>query len=261
MLRRFRVLVGFAMAIMHNINFIYLKMKANKNLVIFDLDQTILAENSDTCILKLLSDESLKELEGLNYGNWAKHMQHVYNIMKKENVEVWQVKEIVESIKFNDGFAELFDLLKSNMDSFDCIIVSGANTLFLKWILDKHDLHDVFPVYYSNIAQPDEECVIKINQHHEHDCEACDKSQCKRLILDCHLKSCGNVYANMFYLGDGSNDYCPSLLFSEKDYLFPRHGFPLHNKLYERNYIEKLKCKVHSWNDAYSIIDILKEHI
>jgi 2,3-diketo-5-methylthio-1-phosphopentane phosphatase len=236
-------------------------MKANKNLVIFDLDHTILADNSDTCVMQLLSDEARNEVESYKVGNWAKQMQFAFDLMKKENVEVWQVKDIVESIKFNEGFSELFDLLKSNKDSFDCMIVSGANTLFIKWLLDKHDLHGLFPVYYSNNAQPDEECVVRIHQHHEHDCETCDKSQCKRIILDNHLKNCNSTYENLFYLGDGGNDYCPSLLFKESDYLFPRHGFPLHKKLYERKFIENLKCKVLSWNDAHAIIEVLKQHI
>jgi pyridoxal phosphate phosphatase PHOSPHO2 len=234
-----------------------------KNLIIFDFDHTILSDNSDTAILKLLSDEAKKELENINngsgYGNWAKHMQHVYNLMKKEGVAIEQVKAIVEEIEFNEGFHDLFTLIRDNKDRFDCVIVSGANTLFLQWVLDKYNLHDLFCGYYTNIAEPDESCVIRIKQYHEHDCETCDKSQCKRIIMDNHLQKCNIQYDNMFYLGDGSNDFCPALLLRENDYLFPRYNFPLHNKLYNKNFIEKLKCKVLSWHNAHAVIEVLKK--
>jgi pyridoxal phosphate phosphatase PHOSPHO2 len=129
----------------------------------------------------------------------------------------------------------------------------------IQWVLEKYGLYDLFSGCYTNIAELEDNRFIKINQWHEHDCETCDKSICKRIVVDNHLKQSLVKYANLFYLGDGENDYCPALLFGEGDYLFPRHGFALHNLLYGKNYIEKLKCNVISWENANVIIEVLKK--
>ena len=250
------------------------KINNKKILFVFDFDHTILKANSDYEILNLLSDNSLKYLEPLNEKstNWANHMQEVYKRMKKENVKIDQVQKIVEELSFNEGYDELFKLIRENKDKIDTLIVSGANTLFLKWVLEKRGLSDIFPEYYSNWAEPDEDLVIKIRPHHNHECENCDKSQCKKLILKTHfekMKSADEmlvtdlnddfIYRNILYAGDGTNDYCPSTILREEDILFPRSNFPLAKKLLKQEHAEKLKCKVHLWQDAYKIIEELNK--
>jgi 2-hydroxy-3-keto-5-methylthiopentenyl-1-phosphate phosphatase len=102
----------------------------SKNLIIFDFDNTILSEDSNHKIFELLSDESQEEEKGLEYNNWAHHIQHVYNLMKKEGVEISQIKNIIEKIEFNEGFHDLFTLIRENKDKFDCIIVSQVQIIW-----------------------------------------------------------------------------------------------------------------------------------
>lgn len=241
------------------------KIKDNKKILFaFDLDYTILNKNSDHVILRLLSDEANKFLDEIKKSsdNWANHMQEVYKKMKNENIKINQIKEIVENINFNPGFKELFEFIKSNKDKIDVIIISGANTLFIQWLLEKNNLNDLVSNYYSNWAQFDEELVIKIKGHHTHDCDLCDKSQCKRLILINHLESCDNSnYSKIIFAGDGENDYCPATLLKENDVLFPRKDFPLSNKLYNKGYIKNLKCSHVVWEDGFLIIETLKQFI
>jgi 2,3-diketo-5-methylthio-1-phosphopentane phosphatase len=235
-----------------------------KFLFIFDMDHTILSENTDVSILKLLSDEAKKELKLKNElsSNWADFMQEVYLKMKEENIKIEQIKEIVENIQLNKGFLELFEFLKLHKKYFEPIIISGANTLFLKWILEKNKLTDVFQLYFSNPAHPCDEHIIKIKQYHKHDCDTCDESQCKRIIVEefLHSKKVNNVtYSNLIFVGDGSNDYCPSTIFNEQDILFPRLEFPLYRKLYNKGFINKLKCNVRTWKDGFVIMDKVKK--
>ena len=233
----------------------------SKHLIIFDMDHTILKDNSDYVILDLLSKESQNILDQLNRKstNWAKHMQTVYHKMRDENVEISQIKKIIDNCPLNSGFDELFNLIKQNKDKFDCIIVSGANTLFVKWIIEKYNLTDIFTDYFSNIAEPCNENLIKIEQANYHNCETCDESMCKRMIVQDYINNKG--YDKLLYLGDGSNDYCPATIFSEKDYLFPREGFPLYNKLYKKNFINQLRCNVSPWKSGHCVIEVLKKLI
>ena len=236
-----------------------------KILFVFDFDHTIVERNSDMEILTLLSENSKKSL-GPKYivsKNWAKYMQEVYKMMKNDNIEISQIKKIVESLEFNKGYPELFEILKNNKDKIDTLIISGANTLFLEWFLEKHNLTDVFPVYYSNWAVPHEENVIKIDQHHLHDCKECDQSQCKRIIIGDHFKKFHSeeqfdTYRHILYAGDGKNDYCPGTILREQDMLFPRANFPLANKLFGKGCVKNLSCQVHLWENAFKIIEVLK---
>ena len=234
-----------------------------KNLIIFDLDFTILSENSDHVILDLLSDKSREEVKEIEKTsrNWAKHMQKVFLKMKEENVNIEQVKNIIDNIKFNDGFNELFSIISENKDKVDSIIVSGANTLFLKWVISRHNLSNIFDTYYSNPAEEHNDYLIKIDQTNIHNCENCDDSQCKRIVVDQYIKNKNLKYERIFYLGDGNNDYCPALLFNEKDYLFPRENFPLFNKLFTKNNKNNLKCNLVPCKTAHCVIDIIKKYI
>lgn len=236
-----------------------------KILFIFDFDHTIVERNSDYEILPLLSDNSKKILSPKyeNSKNWANYMQEVYKMMKADNIGINQIKDIVENLEFNKGYKELFNILRENKNKIDTLIISGANTLFLKWAIEKNNLIDLFPLYYSNWAEPNEEFLIKIEAHHTHDCKECDKSQCKRIILKNHFKNITinenqyDTYKNILYAGDGTNDYCAARILREQDILFPRANFPLEKKLYEMDHIKNLKCKVHVWEDAFKIIEHL----
>jgi pyridoxal phosphate phosphatase PHOSPHO2 len=237
-----------------------------KILVVFDFDHTIIEENSDVVILKLLSEMGLNDLASKREQslNWAHFMQEVYKKMTEENIKIDQIKEIVENLEFNSGIPDLFDFIKSNKIYFDTLIISGSNTLFIDWKLQKHNLTDLFPVYFSNIAEPCEHQIIKIDPYHKHDCLSCDQSQCKRIIMREHLelqKEKNIYYKNLFFVGDGLNDFCPATIFKETDLLFPRYEFPLYKKLYLKGFKEKLKCGVHSWKDGFKIIEIIKNLI
>ncbi len=235
---------------------------------VFDFDQTIINLNSDSEILPLLSENSKKYLEPLyeNSTNWANYMQEVYKRMKQDKIKIEQIKEIVENLPLNKGYDELFDLIRNNKDKIDALIISGANTLFLKWFIEKKGYHDIFPNYYSNWAREDEDLVIKIESHHVHNCESCDKSQCKKKILMEHIhqiegsdhKNNNYFYDTLIYAGDGENDYCPGTILRENDLFFPRKGYALDRKL-KKGFANNLKCKIHIWEDAYKIIDELKK--
>jgi hypothetical protein len=66
------------------------------------------------------------------------------------------------------GFQELFHYLRSirnNNDSkveIDIIILSGANTLFVEWAIDQHQLKDIVDEFHSIHAKivDDKNCII-----------------------------------------------------------------------------------------------------
>jgi pyridoxal phosphate phosphatase PHOSPHO2 len=235
-----------------------------KIFVVLDLDFTILSKNSDYVFLDLLKPSAFDYVEEKRKKstNWANHMQEVFINLKQCEVPLEKIKDCVENIPFNPGFSEFFQFLREKRENFETLIISGANTLFLQWILEKNNLVDLFPNFYSNVAFPDETKLINIKPAHVHDCSNCDKSQCKRILFSGHLKD-KNIdmerYANIIYAGDGENDFCLSTKLREDDILFPRNGFPLYEKLFVRGAADKLNCKICVWDDGFKILEEVKK--
>lgn len=234
---------------------------SEKILLVFDLDHTILNENSDReikCLFKNY-DESIYDADETHIF-WGDIMQKVYLKMKEEGIRIEQIKNVIQNLELNKGFPELFEFIRGNRRKFEAIIISGANTLFLKWLFEKHKWDDIFCDSFSNWAEPSEEKLISIRNYHSHDCEICDGSMCKQIILKEFLNKSSTEFSNIVYMGDGGNDFCPSRIMKENDILFPRKDFVLFNKLYKKNKISELKCKVFPWTDGNQIIEKLKEN-
>jgi 2,3-diketo-5-methylthio-1-phosphopentane phosphatase len=238
-------------------------MDSHKILFIFDLDNTILKHTTDYEVIKLIPQVEIDE----NYFNWAKYMQKMYLKMKENQVKLEQIKKVVESIPLNEGFSEIFEFLRKNKEKFEILIVSGANTLYIQWIIEYHKINDIVDDYFSNYAQPDEELLIKISPNHIHDCSDCiqDLSQCKKKVLEEFLsskkiKDKENFYSSIVYVGDGSNDFCPSTMLGINDLLFPREEYQLHKMICQDIFNKKIKCAIHPWKSGGKILEVVKKN-
>jgi 2,3-diketo-5-methylthio-1-phosphopentane phosphatase len=219
-----------------------------KTLLVFDLDNTILANTTDYKVIDLLPECHRDDYSTSK--NWATYMQKKYHLLK-DHVSIDQVKQCILNMELNDGFSELFNHLRLNKHRYECIIVSGSNTLYLEWLISHHGLSDIFSNFYANIANTCEENFISISPYHKHDCDACDESICKRVLLGEYLR--GREYERIFYVGDGENDMCPTTLLGGRDLVFPRVGYPLHGLIVSTG---KMFC---AWNDGNEILERIKE--
>ena len=231
-----------------------------KILLVFDLDHTILHKNSDSEISALFKDPDDDSIYSDDDEQvfWGDIMQRVFLRLKNDGVKLEQVKALIQGLKLSKNFSDLFEFIRKKISRFDCIIISGANTLFIKWLIEKHKWEDIFLDYYANPAEPNEEKLISIRNYHSHNCESCDGSQCKSIVLNDYLTKKNNPYRNVIYLGDGGNDYCPSKLLKESDLLFPRKKYRLYEMLFKKQKIKNLKCKVIPWENGLEIIEAIK---
>jgi len=237
-----------------------------KILMVFDLDNTILQHTTDYEVIKLIEPKTIDEC----YYNWAKYMQKVYLKLKEQFVHLEQIRKIVESIPLNEGFLEIFEFIRNNKEKFETLIVSGSNTLYIEWLIDYHKLNDIIDGYFSNFAEQDEDMLIRISPNHVHNCPLCceDLSQCKKKVLEeffFKIKNLRNkdsvysLYSAIVYVGDGSNDLCPSTLLGKNDFLFPREEFQLH-KIVCGEKCNLLNCKVHPWKNGKKILEVIKNN-
>jgi len=78
-------------------------------------------------------------------------------------------------------------------------------------------------------------------------------------ILETHIKERvdnGHMYKRTVYVGDGGNDFCPSLRLKETDYIFPRDNYALHKKI-ENEKLPNPIANVVPWSDATEILQVL----
>ena len=59
---------------------------------------------------------------------------------------------------------------------------------------------------------------------------------------------------HFIYIGDGKEDYCPSLKLGEGDYVMPKENYPLWNLICNK---QLLKAEVHPWNSGEELEKIL----
>jgi len=80
---------------------------------------------------------------------------------------------------------------------------------------------------------------------------------CKGHILDEHCRKSGIKYDVIAFVGDGENDFCPTLRLRESDMVFPRQTFPLDKHIIEGR--DKVAANVRPWETGRDIMRALKE--
>lgn len=232
---------------------------SGKNLFVFDFDETIIQHNSDTYFYKILPGSDLPQTvkQTLKPGHWLDFMRNVCDHLEKTQISPMKIKETLEEVPLTNGFKELLEFLHSNKNTFDSIIISNANTLFVDWILEKHGLKRVFNKVFTNPASIVGQ-KIQILNYHSHNCLICSNTSvnlCKKTVLLEYLK--GKEYGRICYAGDGFNDFCPTTILKKNDLVFPRKDFPLSQAILKReNQNSSDQAKIVFWTNG---LDILKE--
>lgn len=236
-----------------------------KVLMIFDMDHTILNLNTDIELIKILQKNCPEKINAIEYKkNWALFMHNVMDLMRNEGFAIAEIKSLIESLELNTGFKDLFEFIKENKNKFEVIIFSGCNTIFVEWVIQFRQLENLIFKYYSNIAEYTSDGAIAIKSTHDHDCEDCDRSQCKQTLLKNYLfeRQKENVlFKNMVFVGDGSNDFCLTKILTNDDLVCYRIGFELEkqiNKWLEFNKKEEYLCRLLPWNTGFEIIESLR---
>ena len=114
------------------------------------------------------------------------------------------------------------------------IIISDSNTEFIEHILKERNLHHLVDKVFTNPANWDSEGKLLIKPYHhqvlhttpspstdhvllQETCKLSTKNLCKGQILEDYLRSCRKDFSLICYVGDGKNDFCPSLRLSARD--------------------------------------------
>lgn len=257
-----------------------------RELIIFDFDETLVDCNSDTWIHRLAPDEKIpKDLEYQEGQDYFKYVQSVVNYLQN-SVGVSEldyinclakmpvVSGMIESliVKLGEATASQDDEKKER--KYDMIILSDANSFFINTFLKIHKLEEYFPTVLTNQAKFNEDGQLVLNEFHVQDyCSLSARNLCKGEALKNYIGKRmldhNTVYSCINYVGDGENDLCPSTKLSSRDRIFPRAGYPLDDlclKLTEydcngnQSSFEKLpelKAPIYPWSSGADIYNVI----
>lgn len=231
-------------------------MNAYKQLLVYDFDNTIVDGFSDFHAVNLIKDKFRKAEILAKYGksSWLEVMQEVFLELKRQNIDATLVKNAVSNCKINEGFMDLFEYVNNNQNYYDSMIVSGANSLFINWIMERYKQQIALFALPSNI---EEDSFIKVDKMHEHNCNLCSFEQCKKKVISEYLENSKNTYRNIIFIGDGHNDYCPAVWLKETDYILPREKYVLHKMILDNP--SKIISKVNPWKAGHDILRFLQK--
>ncbi|XP_014256957.1 probable phosphatase phospho2 [Cimex lectularius] len=231
----------------------------NPALVTLDFDHTIIDDNSDIVVRDLLRGGVPSEVENLHSKNgWTRYMQEVFRLVAKDGYTETHIRKAISSIPPVPDFLTFFHELKHL--NADAIIISDSNSFFIRAWLEEYDLLNSIADVFTNPAEF-ERGVLLIKEYMNQDwCRHSTVNLCKGYILDSFKERNrlnGKEYSRTFYIGDGKNDFCPSLRLTKDDFVFPRVGFPLARKLSE---CDEIKATVCPWSHTREIMDVIKEY-
>ncbi|XP_050302648.1 pyridoxal phosphate phosphatase PHOSPHO2-like [Anthonomus grandis grandis] len=245
-----------------------------KNLAVFDFDHTIIDDNSDTAIMKLVNKSKyppeLKELHKSE--GWTCFMQGVFDVLHENNITEADIAMLIKKLPEVEGIKSLITELHDNMD-YDVIVISDSNTFFIDMWLKANQLSGKVLKVFSNPAEFDENGRLSIKMYHNQDsCILSTRNLCKGMILDDFIEQQnqrGIFYKKVVYIGDGHNDFCPILRLNEKGVACCREKYKCVDlvrrvrngkKISESDQTEYVvKADVCVWQNGQNILDFLRK--
>ena len=164
----------------------------------------------------------------------------------------------LENLSFTRGFKQLLHFA-SGLDA-DVIIISDSNRVFIEHFLKHHQLRSLFCGLFTNHGHFDLQGRLLVSHYHrQENCQLSSVNLCKGRVLEDFVKDkelAGVQYQRVAYVGDGDNDYCPSLRLSARDIVFARKKYDLETRLSSASGL--LEASVVPWEDGFDIIEKLR---
>lgn len=242
---------------------LFLQMTTRKCLIAFDFDHTIIDDNSDIRVQDLAPGKQIpSDIKNLYSSNgWTEYMAAIFSYVHKAGTKQENIEECMKKIKLVPGMHELFQFLDDN--GFEVIIISDSNSVFIDIILKHVGLHGIVNKVFTNPAKFDSTGCLTIKYYHTQDwCSLSSRNLCKGHILEEYIAERaqdGHSYDFVAFVGDGSNDLCPSLRLRQQDAVFVRKGYRLHGMLSQPSEHGNIKANLTIWESGVDIQEALNE--
>ena len=237
-------------------------MVDKKDLIIFDIDETVTDPNSLLFSTEYLISKEEKEnvLKLASYMTWEKLFTYFIEKLKENNKTNKDLNEATEKCPLSPGIKTLFKYLKQNINKYYIIIISGGFTYQINYLLKYHNFQDCVKEIYCLNSEETNDNLLKITNRRLYNCPNCNPSQCKAQDLKDFLELKGrDSFKNIIFICDGGNDICLAKELCESDIVLARDGHRLIQRINNPNEQIKTKCIVKVWKSGEDIINLLKD--
>ncbi|XP_035689759.1 pyridoxal phosphate phosphatase PHOSPHO2-like [Branchiostoma floridae] len=212
--------------------------KRDKILAVFDFDDTLIDCESDVWIVKLCTGGRAPDWmwEKRRKRHYMEFLEHFLQYLHDNGVTPMDILDFMASVPYTEGMEAALKLIGKNSNKFDCMVVSGANVMFIEATLKAHNVEQAVNKIYSNHGRVDDEGRMHVWAYHKHQCTICTADICKGALLSEYVKEQaqkGVTYTKVVYVGDGVNDLCPCKGLGPSDVVMPRKGYKLIEKIEE----------------------------
>ncbi|TRY95626.1 hypothetical protein DNTS_017832 [Danionella cerebrum] len=238
-------------------------------LMFFDFDETLVDECSDDSMVTAAPGGVLPGWLKDTYrpGRYNEYMQRVLAYLSEKGISPAAIRSTIEKLPPCPGIPSLMQFLLSQPSrDFEVVCVSDANTVFIETWLQHMGFLPLFQRIFTNPAHFDENGQLKLHPFHSHDCLRCPVNMCKAAVVRQYVaqrlrEKGGRPYQKILYMGDGANDFCPSLTLSQVDVAFPRRDFPMHKLIQEMEEAKpgEFKASVVPWRSGEDVINTLRK--
>ncbi|KAL3644342.1 hypothetical protein CASFOL_012274 [Castilleja foliolosa] len=225
--------------------------------IIFDFDRTLIEDDSDRWVLTNMGLNPLfNQLRPTL--PWNPLMDRM---LEELHIQGRSVDDIAECLKQVPLHPHVIEVIKSaHALGCDLKVVSDSNLFYIKAILEHYGVYDCFSEIITNPAVVDGGR-LRIFPHHDaassHDCDLCPPNLCKGLVIKQILASTieSKNSKRLIYVGDGMNDFCPTLKLVPGDCVMPRKNFPLWGRIMKNS--ELVKAEIYEWDNGEDLAKIL----
>jgi len=234
-------------------------MKAG--LFVTDFDGTMLEGDSLRAILSLYPNGNLpnhilklKE-EGVPFLDF---LQAILRDLHQNGIKIQDIKQKLEDYSLTEGWIELIQWLVSN--DFEVLIVSDNVTFCILHLLSHHGITNNICAskIIANSSTVTEDGMLQVAPFHKSKCPMSSSSLCKHAAIQEYIssqKEKGIYFKQVFFAGDGMNDFCPASKLKELDVVFPRCGTKLDAAISKDK--DSISAKVIPWDNGNQIKDWL----
>ncbi|KAK9683867.1 hypothetical protein RND81_10G170500 [Saponaria officinalis] len=216
--------------------------------IIFDFDKTIIEYDSDDWVIENFGVTKLFDslLSTMPYNFLMDKM------MEELHLQGITIQNIADCLRKMPLSPNIISAIKSSYNSgCDLRILSDANKFFIETILEHHGVLHCFSEINTNPTYVNEQGRLKIAPYHDfntssHGCTLCPPNLCKGIVMKRIQASLPE--RKFIYIGDGKNDFCPTLKLTPTDYVMPRKQFPLWDAICSNR--DLVQATVHEWNDG-----------
>lgn len=242
---------------------------------LFDFDNTIATDDSDTFVPRFLASSKANALiaswiarwvAGDRTSSWTELMDQVVRTLQVEDGRT--VEDIAHAASQIPHHPEMLEVLRLVAALGEVHIVSDANELYITSFLHAQG---IFPTSVQTNKFQLVDGVYRVLPYHDstpHGCQDCPKNLCKTWVVNSLLKASQDEKTRLVYFGDGSNDYCPvrNVLRGERDVVFARDD--LEHAPHARGLITRIDgdpslvcAQVVRWKTGAQLLGLVRQHV